>query len=89
MRFVLKMELPILVIAGIVGQKVAAKLWSAAFDQPVPDTGQKNVGVAPLIGAAILEGTLYKVARMAMDRGLRTAVAKSEGRWIGESGDGE
>lgn len=85
----LKAELPILVVAGILGQKIAAKLWSQAFNSEPPDTAQENVRVAQLIPAAILEGTLYKLTRMAIDRGLRIAAARSEGTWIGKTGEGE
>jgi hypothetical protein len=89
MTLLLKAELPILVVAGIIGQKVAAKLWRLAFDSEVPDTAQKDVPVAALIPAAVLEGTLYKLARMAIDRSLRVAAARSEGTWIGKAGQGE
>lgn len=85
----LKAELPILVVAGILGQKIAAKLWRQIAGTDVPDTAQKNVRVAQLIPAAILEGTLYKLARMGIDRGLRVAAARSEGTWIGKPGQGE
>ena len=89
MKLLLKAELPILVVAGILAQKVAAKLWSLALGSPVPDTAQRDVRVAQLIPAAILEGTLYKLVRMAVDRRLRVAAAKSEGRWLGKAGEGE
>lgn len=85
----LKAELPILVVAGIIAQKIAAKLWSLIFGDDVPDTAQKNVRVGLLIPAAILEGTLYKLVRMGVDRGLRVAAANSEGTWIGKKGEGE
>ena len=89
MTFLLKAELPFLVIAGIVGQKIAAKLWSLVFKSEVPDTAQENVRVPPLLAAAVLEGTLYKLARMGIDRSLRVAAARSEGTWIGKPGQGE
>jgi Protein of unknown function (DUF4235) len=85
----LKAELPILVLAGIVGQKVAAKLWVRATGRDVPDTAQREVKVALLIPAAILEGTLYKLFRMGIDRALRHSAHRSEGVWIGRPGDGE
>ena len=88
-KILLKAELPILVVAGIIAQKIAAKLWSVIFDDDVPDTAQQNVRVGLLIPAAIIEGTLYKLARMAVDRGLRVSAAKSEGTWIGRTGEGE
>lgn len=86
---VLKAELPILVVAGILAQKLAAKLWRGIFKRQVPDTAQEDVRVAELIPAAVLEGAFYKLARMAIDRGLRVAAARSEGVWIGKAGDGE
>jgi hypothetical protein len=68
---------------------VAAKLWERAFGAPVPDTAQPHVRLTQLIPVAVVEGTLYKLARMAMDRGLRIAAARSEGTWIGNAGEGE
>lgn len=88
-KLVLKAELPVLVVAGIVGQKVAAMLWNRALGEGPPDTAQENVRVGLLIPAAIVEGTLYKLARMGIDRSLRIAAARSEGRWIGKTGQGE
>ena len=88
-KILLKAELPILVVAGIVAQKLAAKLWSVLFHDDVPDTAQQNVRVGLLVPAAILEGTLYKLVRMAVDRSLRVAAARSEGTWIGKAGEGE
>ena len=78
-----------LVIAGIIGQKLATKIWSRALGSDVPDTAQREVSVPMLIPAAILEGTLYKLSRMAIDRSLRRAAERSEGVWIGKAGDGE
>jgi hypothetical protein len=76
-------------VAGIVGQKLVAKLWSQVFDEEVPDTAQQEVALVPLLGAAVLEGTMYKLLRMAADRGLRDAVIRLGGTWPGEAGEGE
>lgn len=70
-------------------QTLAAKLWSQVFKTEVPDTAQEDVRLAQLLPAAVLEGTFYKLARMGIDRSLRIRAAKSEGRWIGKSGEGE
>jgi Protein of unknown function (DUF4235) len=85
----LKLELPILVAAGIIGQKTAAKLWSRVFRREVPNTAQENLRVVELLPVAVVEGTFYKLARMAVDRGLRVAASRSEGVWLGEAGSGE
>ena len=42
-----------------------------------------------LIPAAIVEGTLYKLFRMGIDRALRHAAQRSEGVWVGRPGEGE
>jgi hypothetical protein len=80
---------PIILGAGILGQKLAAKLWSQVFDEDPPDTAQQNVRLVPLLGAAVIEGTLYKLLRMAADRALRQGVVKYSGNWPGELGQGE
>ncbi|MDQ3607870.1 MAG: DUF4235 domain-containing protein [Actinomycetota bacterium] len=89
LTLLLKAELPILVVAGILGQKIAAKIWSSALGSEPPDTAQQDLRWAQLVPAAILEGTLYKLARMGIDRSLRVAAARSEGTWIGKTGEGE
>ncbi len=88
-KFVSAAGFPIILLAGIIGQKVAAKLWSQVLGSEPPDTAQEGVRWPQLIPAAIVEGTLYKVARMAIDRGLRTAIARSTGTWPGQVGQGE
>ncbi len=88
-KFVSAAGFPIILLAGIIGQKVAAKLWSQILGSEPPDTAQENVRWPQLIPAAIVEGTFYKVARMLIDRGLRTAVARTSGTWPGQVGEGE
>lgn len=80
---------PIILVAGILGQKLAAKLWSQAFGEDPPDTAQQDVQWPALLGAAVIEGTMYKLLRMVADRGLRKAVFNMSGNWPGEIGDGE
>lgn len=82
-------EFPIILGAGIAGQKVAAKLWTQATGSDPPDTGEEDVRLAALLAAAVLEGTLYKLSRMAVERGLRVAVARTTGTWPGGTGEGE
>lgn len=80
---------PIILVAGILGQKLAAKLWSLVSGEDPPDTAHEDVRLPPLVGAAVLEGTLYKLLRMLADRVLRQAVLKLSGTWPGEIGEGE
>jgi len=59
------------------------------FDEDPPDTAQEDVRLVPLLGAAVIEGTMYKLLRMAADRALRQGVLKFAGNWPGEAGEGE
>lgn len=88
-RFLLKAEFPIILSAGILSQKLAATLWRRAYGEAPPDTADKDVRVAQLVAAAVVEGTLYKLSRMAIERCLRVAASRSSGTWIGERGQGE
>jgi hypothetical protein len=80
---------PGILLAGIVGQKIATALWARLLGSPPPDTAQQDVRWIHLIPAAIVEGTLYKLSRMLFDRGLRLAVARTTGNWPGETGQGQ
>lgn len=82
-------EFPIILLAGILGQKMAAKLWSVLFRSDPPDTSQEDARWSLLIPAAIVEGTLYKLTRMLVERRLRIGLARATGSWPGAVGKGE
>lgn len=88
-KVVSTLEFPIILIAGILGQKVASKLWSSVLGSDPPDTAEEHVNWPLLIPAAIVEGTFYKAFRMLVERGVRLAVARSTGTWVGRAGEGE
>ncbi len=80
---------PTILIAGILGQKLAATLWMRAFGEDPPDTAQEDVRLLPLLGAAVIEGTMYKLLRMLADRALRRVVVGVSWTWPGQIGEGE
>jgi hypothetical protein len=80
---------PVIVLSGVIGRKLAALLWSRVFGSPPPDTAQEHVRVPQLLAAAVVEGTLWQLSRMAIDRGLREGIARATGTWPGNPGDGE
>ena len=80
---------PGILLSGILGQKVAKKLWTRLLDGPPPDTAQEDVRWVQLIPAAIVEGTVYQLSRMLFDRGVRRAIATVTGTWPGEPGQGQ
>jgi len=88
-KFLLKVEFPIILVAGILSQKLAARIWAKAVGDDAPDTAQEDVSLPLLVPAAVLEGTLYKLSRMTIDRALRVWVYRSTGEWQGVTGEGE
>ncbi len=88
-KFLSKAAFPGILLSGILGQKVAARLWTKVLGSPPPDTAQQDVRWLQLIPAAVVQGTLYQLSRMLFDRGLRLAVAKATGNWPGEPGEGQ
>lgn len=83
------LSLPLLVASGIVGKKIAGMLWKRALGEPPPDTAQEDVRWAQLIPAAVVEGTLWQLSRMILDRSLRRGIVMATGTWPGQAGDGE
>lgn len=83
------LSFPLIVVSGIVGKKIATALWQRVTGAPPPDTAQEQVRWPELIPAAIVEGTLWQLSRMVLDRSLRRGVAVATGSWPGEAGQGE
>ena len=81
--------LPGIILSGILGQKVAALVWKQVTGSPPPDTADEHIRWPQLVPAAVIEGTVYQVSRMLLDRGVRMAVARSTGSWPGERGQGQ
>lgn len=82
-------SLPLLVVSGILGKKIATAIWKRVTGEPPPDTAQENVRWPQLLLAAVVEGTLWQLSRMILDRGLRRGIAAATGAWPGHAGEGE
>jgi hypothetical protein len=80
---------PMIVLSGVIGRKIATVLWKRVTGEVPPDTAQEDVTWPQLIPAAIIEGTVWQLSRMALDRSLRRAVQRATGDWPGGPGEGE
>ncbi len=83
------MSFPLIVVSGIVGKKIATALWKRVTGEMPPDTGQEDVAWLQLLPAAVVEGTLWQLSRMVLDRSLRRSIAVATGEWPGQAGEGE
>lgn len=83
------MTFPLIVVSGIVGKKIATALWQRVTGEMPPDTAQEQVGWLQLLPAAVVEGTLWQLSRMILDRSLRRGIVIATGTWPGQAGEGE
>jgi hypothetical protein len=71
-------------LAGLVGKKVFAGLWSLFDKDQPPDPRQKDASWRKVILALVLQGAVFRVARGVVDRASRTAFSRATGAWPGE-----
>lgn len=83
------LSFPLIVVSGVIGKKIATLLWTRVVGEAPPDTAQEHVDWPHLIPAAIVEGTVWQLSRMVLDRSLRRGIAAATGTWYGEPGQGE
>lgn len=70
-------------IAGIIGKKIFEQVWSIFDDEEPPESEHRDATWAKVIGAAAVEGAIFRATKMAVDRGMRTGFASATGKWPG------
>jgi hypothetical protein len=71
-------------LAGLIGQKLFEKLWSVIDDEEPPDAQHREVAMAKLVGALLLEGAIFRLIRGLFDHTARRGFARMTGTWPGE-----
>ena len=71
-------------LAGVVAQKGFEKLWSVVDDEEAPAPDHREVPYPKLIAALVVEGAVFRLTKGLVDHGVRTAFARTTGRWPGE-----
>jgi hypothetical protein len=71
-------------LAGILGEKIFERLWGLVDDEEPPDAKHREVGMAKLAIALIIEGAVFRLVRGLFDHGSRRAFARLTGTWPGE-----
>jgi hypothetical protein len=70
-------------LAGFLGKKLFERLWSLFDDQDPPESEHRDAEWAKIIGAAALQGAIFRATKIAVDRGARVAFANTTGTWPG------
>jgi hypothetical protein len=72
------------ILAGIIGKKTFSALWGAIDDEEAPDPKHREVSLAKLVAALLLEGAIFRAVRGLFDHGTRHAFSRLTGSWPGE-----
>lgn len=70
-------------LAGIVGKKIFEAVWGIVDDEDAPDPKYRDVPIAKLVLALLVEGAIFRVVRGLADHGLRHGFARATGAWPG------
>lgn len=80
--------MPISIVAGLVagqiGKKIFDAVWGLVDDEEAPEPKHREIPVAKLVLALLIQGAIFRVVRGMADHGLRHAFAKTTGSWPGE-----
>jgi hypothetical protein len=71
-------------LAGMVGKKIFERLWGLVDDEEPPRPEHREFSWPKLIGALLVEGAIFRLAKGLTDHGARRTFAKATGSWPGE-----
>jgi hypothetical protein len=71
-------------LAGLVGKRLFAALWSLTDRREVPDPKGRDVPWRTVIAVLVLQGAIFNAVRGIIDRALRQGFSKVTGSWPGE-----
>jgi hypothetical protein len=79
---------PIGIGAGLVGGFLAKKafegIWGLVDDEEPPEPDQRQIRMAKLVAALVVEGAVFRLVKGLTDHGTRSGFARLTGRWPGE-----
>jgi Protein of unknown function (DUF4235) len=72
------------ILAGALGKKTFELLWGMFDDEDAPEPKHREISLAKLALALMLEGAIFRIVRGLIDHGSRHAFQKVTGAWPGE-----
>jgi hypothetical protein len=71
-------------VAGFIGQKAFDAIWGKVDEEEPPQPDHREVSLAKLAIALIIEGAIFRLVKGLFDHGARRAVERMTGEWPGE-----
>jgi xanthosine utilization system XapX-like protein len=72
------------ILAGLLGKRLFNFVWEKVDDEDPPKATTKETTLPKLIGATALQGVIFKVTRVLVDRAGAKGWAHLTGSWPGE-----
>ena len=77
-------SIAISLVAAMLGKAVFGRVWGVIEEEEPPDPKQRDVPWSRLLFAGAIEGVIFRLVRIASDRGVRRVVYNVTGRWPGD-----
>jgi len=80
--------LPFSIITGLIAGKLAAKIfdgiWRLFAEEEAPEAEHKEISIAKLVLALVIEGAIFRAVRGLVDHHARKGFYNLTGSWPGE-----
>jgi Protein of unknown function (DUF4235) len=71
-------------LAGLVGKRLFAAIWSAFDDEEPPAPEHRDVNLGKLVTALVIQGAVFTVVRGLVDHAVRHGFLRLSGSWPGD-----
>ena len=71
-------------LAGFIGQKIFEAIWGKVDEQEPPEPEHRDVSLAKLAIALVIEGAIFRLLKGLFDHAARRGFARMTGSWPGE-----
>jgi hypothetical protein len=71
-------------IAGALGKKAFDAIWGLIDDEEAPEPKHRELPLAKLVLALVVQGAIFRLVRGMADHGMRHGYARLTGSWPGE-----
>jgi hypothetical protein len=72
------------ILAGLIGRKIFDVIWGKVDQEEPPKPDHREVSLAKLAIALIIEGAIFRLIKGLFDHGARRGFARMTGEWPGE-----
>jgi hypothetical protein len=72
------------ILAGLIGRKIFDVIWGKVDEEEPPKPDHREVSLAKLAIALIIEGAIFRLIKGLFDHGARRGFARMTGEWPGE-----